>query len=83
MKGNSINVSSRRDGVAMGEFVGEHDLTTKAETSQLLTQLATEKDMVVVDLCPSTFTDSLRASAADCPQTTGSRAGPRIQTPHL
>ena len=54
----SVNRSFPREGVAVVELVGEHDLTTKQETSDLLSELVRDNKLVVVDLCSTTFIDS-------------------------
>jgi anti-anti-sigma factor len=55
---SSVNVDIPRQGVAVIELVGEHDLTTAEETSELLARLVNENDLVIVDLCSATFIDS-------------------------
>lgn len=54
----SVNLESPREGVALVELVGEHDLTTRQETGDLLARLIRENKLVVVDLCSATFIDS-------------------------
>jgi anti-anti-sigma factor len=44
--------------VAVVECRGEHDLTTKAEMSELLERLLGENDLVVVDVSEAAFVDS-------------------------
>lgn len=56
--GDRVTVSCPREGVAVVEFAGEHDLTTKEATHALLRRLVADNDAVVVDLCAATFIDS-------------------------
>jgi anti-anti-sigma factor len=53
-----VNVDRPREGVAIVELVGEHDLTTRKETGELLAQLVSDNKLVIVDLCSTTFIDS-------------------------
>ncbi len=58
MNAGEVNVSFPREGTAVVEYCGEHDLTTRDETGTLLSRLMTENKLVVVDLCSTTFIDS-------------------------
>ena len=58
MSDDTVNVSYPREGIALVEFCGEHDLATKEETGALLERLVAENGRVVVDLCSATFIDS-------------------------
>ncbi len=58
MGDDTIKVSYPRDGIALVEVCGEHDLTTKDVTANLLERLVSDNDVVVVDLCSATFIDS-------------------------
>jgi len=44
--------------VAVVECHGEHDLTTKAEMSELLSRVIRDNDLVVVDVSQAAFVDS-------------------------
>jgi anti-anti-sigma factor len=54
----NVNVDRPREGAAVVELVGEHDLTTAQETASLLAELVRDNELVVVDLCSTTFMDS-------------------------
>jgi anti-anti-sigma factor len=58
MRDNAIAVSRPRPEVAWLTFVGEHDLTTTAETTRLLERLVADNSIVVADLSSVTFMDS-------------------------
>ena len=40
------------------EFTGEHDLTTREETADLLSRALSQNDLVVVDISEAEFIDS-------------------------
>ncbi len=58
MNAAEVNVSFPREGTAVVEYCGEHDLTTRDETGSLFNRLVRENKLVVVDLCSATFIDS-------------------------
>ena len=58
MDTGTVTVTSPREGLALVEFAGEHDLTEKDAVATLLDQQLTEHEVVVVDLCSATFIDS-------------------------
>jgi anti-anti-sigma factor len=54
----SVAITYPRSGAAVVTLTGEHDLVNADETSQLLKELLTHNDLVVVDLGEATFIDS-------------------------
>jgi anti-anti-sigma regulatory factor len=55
---SEVEVTYPNAGEAVARFIGEHDLVTKAETSDLLARLVSEYQTVTVDLREATFIDS-------------------------
>ena len=51
-------VSRTRDGAAVVELLGEHDLAIKDQTEALLSELVDNHDLVVVDVSETSFIDS-------------------------
>ena len=50
-------ISYPRAGVAVAEFYGEHDLTTKSETLQLMNELLDQSVLLVLDLSATDYID--------------------------
>lgn len=67
-------VSYPRAGVAVAEFQGEHDLTTKSATLHLMNELLDQSVLLVLDLSATRYIDSsfihslltVNARATDC-----------------
>lgn len=53
-----ISVVHPRNGVAVIEFRGEYDLTTKSTTTKLMDEALAENDLLVLDLSETKFIDS-------------------------
>jgi anti-anti-sigma factor len=58
MTESEVDVVREEPGKAVARFIGEHDLTTRVSTIDLLQQLIAENDHVTVDLSDATFIDS-------------------------
>lgn len=53
-----LDVLRPRDGVAIVELHGEHDVATKIEIRELFTSLVEANDLVVIDVTDARFIDS-------------------------
>ena len=53
-----VQVEQPRAGAAVAVFTGEHDLSTSAQVSDLLSSLLEENELVVVDFSEAEFVDS-------------------------
>src|SRR6478672_4666336 len=53
-----LHVTYPRPNAAVAAFCGEHDLSTKTKTGQILAELVVDNDLIVVDLSETTFIDS-------------------------
>ena len=58
VKPAELRVLQPRPGVAVVEVLGEHDLSTREQTDEVLTMLVGENELVVVDLTETQFIDS-------------------------
>ena len=55
---SEVDVVREERGRVVARFIGEHDLTTRDATNELLQQLVAESDHVTADLSDATFIDS-------------------------
>lgn len=55
---DALHVSYPRPNAAVAVFNGEHDLSTKTKTGEILAELVAHNDLVVIDLSETTFIDS-------------------------
>jgi anti-anti-sigma factor len=55
---SDVSVNERGDGTAVVRFIGEHDLTQREATQQLLARRVAGNEVVTVDLREMTFIDS-------------------------
>ena len=53
-----LDVLRPRDGAAVIEVHGEHDIATKTEVRELFTSLVETNDLVVIDITDAQFIDS-------------------------
>ena len=58
MTESEIDVVHEEPGKVVARFIGEHDLTTRDATNDLLQQLVAENEDVTTDLSDATFLDS-------------------------
>lgn len=58
MTESEVDVVREEPGKVVARFIGEHDLTTRDTTHELLQQLVAENDHVTADLSDATFIDS-------------------------
>ena len=58
MTESEVDVMPDGPGTVVARFIGEHDLTRREETDDLLQRLVAENDHVTADLSDATFIDS-------------------------
>ena len=76
MAEQSIEITYPRPNAVVASFRGEHDLSTKRDTSTLLSELVDGYEVVVIDLSEATFIDS---SFMHCLALANQRAGGELR----